>query len=143
MEILYRDDQPQKRWWPEEMFKLNLTSRDFEQFIISCLRFKEVIDMFFVVVVFFFLPLFCCIFPLLNNSIIVNRTKALRKAKLAISWTPYLNYARNGLLFLLFLLPFFLFPIYNGNRIGWSLIPFVIIRVINKIERPRGGCPIC
>ena len=68
------------------MFKLNLTSRDFEQFIISCLRFKEVIDMFFVVVVFFFLPLFCCIFPLLNNSIIEkNRTKALRKAKLAIS----------------------------------------------------------
>ena len=67
------------------MFKLNLTSRDFEQFIISCLRFKVVIDMFFVVVVFFFLPLFCCIFPLLNNSIIGNRTKALRKAKLAIS----------------------------------------------------------
>ena len=67
------------------MFKLNLTSRDFEQFIISCLRFKEVIDMFFVVVVFFFLPLFCCIFPLLNNSIIGSRTKALRKAKLAIS----------------------------------------------------------
>ena len=31
----------------------------------------------------------------------------------------------------------------NGNRTEWSLIRSVIIRVINKIGRPRSGSPIC
>ena len=31
----------------------------------------------------------------------------------------------------------------NGNRTGWSPIRSVIIRVINKIGRPRNGSPIC
>ena len=31
----------------------------------------------------------------------------------------------------------------NGNRTEWSIIRSVIIRVINKIGRPRGGSPIC
>ena len=31
----------------------------------------------------------------------------------------------------------------NGNRTEWSPIRSVIIRVINKIGRPRSGCPIC
>ena len=31
----------------------------------------------------------------------------------------------------------------NGNRIEWSPIRSVIIRVINKIGRPRSGSPIC
>ena len=30
----------------------------------------------------------------------------------------------------------------NGNRTEWSPIRFVIIRVINKIGRPRSGSPI-
>ena len=34
------------------------------------------------------------------------------------------------------------FTINNGNRTEWSLIQSVIIRVINKIERPRRGSPI-
>ena len=33
--------------------------------------------------------------------------------------------------------------IYNGNRTEWSPIRSVIIRVINKIGRPRSGSPIC
>ena len=33
--------------------------------------------------------------------------------------------------------------IYNGNRTEWSPILSVIIRVINKIGRPRSGSPIC
>ena len=31
----------------------------------------------------------------------------------------------------------------NGNRTEWSPIGSVIIRVINKIGRPRNGSPIC
>ena len=31
----------------------------------------------------------------------------------------------------------------NGNRTEWSPIRSVIIPVINKIERPRSGSPIC
>jgi hypothetical protein len=31
----------------------------------------------------------------------------------------------------------------NGNRTEWSLILSVIIRVINKIGRPRSLSPIC
>ena len=31
----------------------------------------------------------------------------------------------------------------NGNRTEWSPIWSVIIRVINKIGRPRSGSPIC
>ena len=31
----------------------------------------------------------------------------------------------------------------NGNRTEWSPIRSVIIRVINKIGRPRSGGPIC
>ena len=31
----------------------------------------------------------------------------------------------------------------NGNRTEWSPIRSVIIRVINKISRPRSGSPIC
>ena len=31
----------------------------------------------------------------------------------------------------------------NGNRTDWSPIRSVIIRVINKIGRPRSGSPIC
>ena len=31
----------------------------------------------------------------------------------------------------------------NGNRTEWSPIRSVIIRVINKIGRPRSGRPIC
>ena len=31
----------------------------------------------------------------------------------------------------------------NGNRTEWSPILSVIIRVINKIGRPRSGSPIC
>ena len=31
----------------------------------------------------------------------------------------------------------------NGNRTGWSPIRSVIIRVSNKIGRPRNGSPIC
>ena len=38
--------------------------------------------------------------------------------------------------------PFFA-PISNGNRTEWSPIRSVIIRVINKIGRPRNGSPIC
>ena len=34
-------------------------------------------------------------------------------------------------------------PICNGNWTEWSPIRFVIIRVINKIGRPRSGSPIC
>ena len=34
-------------------------------------------------------------------------------------------------------------PISNGNRTEWSPIRSVIIRVINKIGRPRSGSPIC
>ena len=34
-------------------------------------------------------------------------------------------------------------PICNGSRTEWSPIRFVIIRVINKIRRPRSGSPIC
>ena len=36
-----------------------------------------------------------------------------------------------------------LLVISNGNRSEWSPIRSVIIRVINKIGRPRSGCPIC
>ena len=36
-----------------------------------------------------------------------------------------------------------LFIISNGNRTEWSPIRSVIIRVINKIRRPRSGSPIC
>ena len=35
------------------------------------------------------------------------------------------------------------FLINNGNSIEWSPIGSVIIRVINKIGRPRSGSPIC
>ena len=35
------------------------------------------------------------------------------------------------------------YAISNGNRTEWSPIRSVIIRVINKIGRPRSGCPIC
>ena len=35
------------------------------------------------------------------------------------------------------------FLIRNGNRTEWSPIRSVIIRVINKIGRPRSGSPIC
>ena len=31
----------------------------------------------------------------------------------------------------------------NGNRTEWSPIRSVIIRVINKIRRPRSESPIC
>ena len=31
----------------------------------------------------------------------------------------------------------------NGNRTEWGPIRSVIIRVINKIARPRSGSPIC
>ena len=31
----------------------------------------------------------------------------------------------------------------NGNRTEWSPIRSVIIRVINKIRRPRSGSPVC
>ena len=31
----------------------------------------------------------------------------------------------------------------NGNRTEWSPIRAVIIRVLNKIGRPRSGSPIC
>ena len=31
----------------------------------------------------------------------------------------------------------------NGNRTEWSPIRSAIIRVINKIGRPRSGSPIC
>ena len=31
----------------------------------------------------------------------------------------------------------------NGNRTEWGPIRSVIIRVINKIGRPRSGSPIC
>ena len=31
----------------------------------------------------------------------------------------------------------------NGNRTEWSPVQSVIIRVINKIGRPRSGSPIC
>ena len=31
----------------------------------------------------------------------------------------------------------------NGNRTEWSPVRYVIIRVINKIGRPRSGSPIC
>ena len=31
----------------------------------------------------------------------------------------------------------------NGNRTEWSPIRSVIIRLVNKIRRPRGGSPIC
>ena len=34
-------------------------------------------------------------------------------------------------------------PLCNGNRTEWSPIQSVIIRVINKIRRPRSGSPIC
>ena len=37
----------------------------------------------------------------------------------------------------------FIIPISNGNRTEWSPIRSVIIRVINKIGRPRSGSPIC
>ena len=33
-------------------------------------------------------------------------------------------------------------PICNGNRTEWRPIRSVIIRVINKIGRPRNGSPI-
>ena len=36
-----------------------------------------------------------------------------------------------------------LLTISNGNRTEWSPIRSVIIRVINKIGRPRSGNPIC
>ena len=35
------------------------------------------------------------------------------------------------------------FNICNGNRTEWSPVRSVIIRVINKIGRPRSGSPIC
>ena len=35
------------------------------------------------------------------------------------------------------------FSINNGNRTEWSPFRSVIIRVINKIGRPRSGSPIC
>ena len=38
---------------------------------------------------------------------------------------------------------FSLYIICNGNRTEWSPIRSVIIRVINKIGRPRSGSPIC
>ena len=38
---------------------------------------------------------------------------------------------------------FFLSSISNGNRTEWSPIRSVIVRVINKIGRPRSGSPIC
>lgn len=56
MEILYYDDETQKRKWTE-VLERNLTSRDFKQFIISCLSFKEMINIFFVFV-FCFVSLF-------------------------------------------------------------------------------------
>ena len=37
----------------------------------------------------------------------------------------------------------FILFICNGNRTEWSPIRSVIIRVINKIGRPRSGSPIC
>ena len=53
-----------------------------------------------------------------NTHVIVNNNKYFTKAFL-------------GLLF------------NNGNRTEWSPIRSVIIRVINKIGRPRSGSPIC
>ena len=38
---------------------------------------------------------------------------------------------------------FFFLSINKGNRTEWSPIRSVIIRVINKIGRPRSGSPIC
>ena len=35
------------------------------------------------------------------------------------------------------------YSVCNGNRTEWSPIRSVIIRVINKIGRPRSGSPIC
>ena len=34
-------------------------------------------------------------------------------------------------------------PVDDGNKSEWSPIRSVIIRVINKIRRPRNGSPIC
>ena len=34
-------------------------------------------------------------------------------------------------------------PITNGNRIEWSPVWSVIIRMMNKMGRPRSGSPIC
>ena len=52
---------------------------------------------------------------------------------------PYFIMAPLGLLFALA----FKTKISNGNRTEWSPIWSVIIRVINKIGRPRSGSPIC
>ena len=38
---------------------------------------------------------------------------------------------------------YFYYQISNGNRTEWSPVGSVIIRVINKIGRPRSGSPIC
>ena len=38
---------------------------------------------------------------------------------------------------------FIIITVSNGNRTEWSPIRCVIIRVINKIGRPRSGSPIC
>ena len=51
---------------------------------------------------------------------------------------PYFIMAPLGLLFALA----FKTKISNGNRTEWSPIWSVIIRVINKIRRPRSGSPI-
>ena len=32
---------------------------------------------------------------------------------------------------------------HNGNRTAWGPIRSVMIRVLNKIGRPRSGSPIC
>ena len=40
-------------------------------------------------------------------------------------------------------LRYFFVKINDGNGTEWSPIPSVIIRVINKIGRPRSGSPIC
>ena len=36
-----------------------------------------------------------------------------------------------------------IFVINNGNRTEWTPIRSLIIRVINKIRRPRSGSPFC
>ena len=47
------------------------------------------------------------------------------------------------LLLLIIIIIIIVIIINNGNRTEWSPIRSVIIRVINKIGRPRSGSPIC
>ena len=58
------------------------------------------------------------------------------------------NYKHNAMIYMCVYLKLYmssleLILINNGNRTEWSPIRSVIIRVINKISRPRSGSPIC